>query len=326
MRRRAFLAGGGAVAAWPIAVRADPSAMPVIGYLSSASADQDGGRLRGFRQGLSEIGYFEGRNVEIEYRWAAERTDRLPSLAADLVSRKVAVIASVGAVLGALAAKDATSTIPIVFLTGVDPVALGLVGSLNRPGGNLTGVSTLGLELAAKRLELLYSVVPTARKVAALVRSANPAAEQQKEELKRAAALIGLDLRILYADSERELDAAFARISELQVGGLVITTDGLFISLTERLAMLTVRYALPTIFVFHAFAAAGGLMSYGGDLADLTRQIGVYAGRILNGESPSELPVLQSTKVELIVNLKTAKALGLTIPPTLLARADEVIE
>jgi len=247
-------------------------------------------------------------------------------LASDLVSRNVAVIASAGHVLGAMAAKHATSTIPIVFLSGRDPVALGLVASLNRPGGNLTGVSTLGVELAGKRLELLHSVVPTARTVAALVRSSNPAAEQQEEELKRAAAAFGLDLHFLNADSEREFDPVFAKLAALQIGGLVIATDGLFISLTERLAALTMRHALPAIFVFRPFAAAGGLMSYGGDLTELSRQIGVYVGRILKGEKAAELPVVQSTKVELIVNLKTAKSLGLTIPPTLLARADEVIE
>ena len=325
MRRREILAGLTGAAASLLPARAQQR-IPVIGFLSSASADQDAGRLRGFRQGLSEMGYVEGRNVAIEYRWAEERTDRLPALASDLVSRNVAVIASAGHVLGAMAAKHATSTIPIVFLSGRDPVALGLVASLNRPGGNLTGVSTLGVELAGKRLELLHSVVPTARTVAALVRSSNPAAEQQEEELKRAAAAFGLDLHFLNADSEREFDPVFAKLAALQIGGLVIATDGLFISLTERLAALTMRHALPAIFVFRPFAAAGGLMSYGGDLTELSRQIGVYVGRILKGEKAAELPVVQSTKVELIVNLKTAKALGLTIPPTLLARADEVIE
>ena len=327
MRRRDLIAGlAGAAFGPPLAARAQQQVIPVIGYLSSASADQDGGRLRGFRQGLSETGYVEGRNVAIEYRWAEERIDRLPSLAADLVSRKVAVIASLGQVLGALAAKDATSSIPIVFLTGIDPVALGLVASLNRPGGNLTGVSTLGVELAGKRLELLHNVVPTARTIAALVRSVNPAAEQLERELQAAAGLFGLHLQIFDADSERDFEPVFARLAALRPGGLVIATDGLFISLSERLAAFTQRHGLPAIFVFRAFAAAGGLMSYGGDITHASRQIGVYTGRVLKGEKPADLPVVQSTKVELVINLRTAKALGLTIPPTLLARADEVIE
>jgi len=300
--------------------------LPVIGFLSGSSADQDAGRLRGFRQGLSEMGYVEGRNVAIEYRWAEERMNRLPALAADLVSRKVAVIVSAGHVLGAIAAKKATSTIPILFVSGSDPVALGLVASLNHPGGNLTGVSTLGVELERKRLELLHHVVPRARTVAALIRSANPAAEQQEKELLAAAAVFGLNLQIVDAENERDFDVVFAKIAELKAGGLVIATDGFFISLSERLAALTVRDALPAVSVFRPFAAAGGLMSYGGDLSDLSRQIGIYAGRILKGEKPAGLPVVQSTKVELVINLKSAKALGVEIPPTLLARADEVIE
>lgn len=247
--------------------------------------------------------------------------NRLPALAADLVSRKVAVIVSAGHVLGAIAAKKATSTIPILFVSGSDPVALGLVASLNHPGGNLTGVSTLGVELERKRLELLHHVVPRARTVAALIRSANPAAEQQEKELLAAAAVFGLNLQIVDAENERDFDVVFAKIAELKAGGLVIATDGFFISLSERLAALTVRDALPAVSVFRPFAAAGGLMSYGGDLSDLSRQIGIYAGRILKGEKPAELPVVQSTKVELVINLKSAKALGVEIPPTLLARA-----
>ena len=270
--------------------------MPVIGYLSSASPDRDAGRLRAFRQGLSETGYVEGRNVAIEYRWAEEQYDRLPALAADLVRRQVAVIAQAGHVLGAFAAKAATTTIPIVFLTGVDPVALGLVASLNRPGGNLTGVTTLGIELEPKRLELLHGVVPAATTIGALVNRANPNVEAQSRELQAAARALGLELHILDASTERDFDAVFARLAELQAGGLVIATDGFFISRGEQLAALAVRHAMPAIFQFRAFAAAGGLMSYGGSLAEMYRQSGVYTGRILKGEKPGDLPVQQVTQ------------------------------
>ena len=327
MKRRKFITLlGGAAAAWPLAARAQQAALPVIGYLSSASPDRDAGRLRAFRQGLSETGFIEGRNVAIEYRWADEQHDRLPALAADLVHQQVAVIAQAGHVLGVFAAKAATTTIPIVFVTGVDPVGLGLVASLSRPGVNLTGVTTLGIELEPKRLELLHELIPAARTVGALVNRMHPIAEAQSSELQAAARGLGLKLQILDASTERDFDAVFARLVELQADGLVIATDGLFISQSEHLARLAVRHAMPAIFQLRTFAAAGGLMSYGGDFAEMYRQSGVYVGRILKGEKPVDLPVQQVTRVELVLNLKTAKALGLEIPPALLARADEVIE
>ncbi len=325
MRRREVIAGLGAAAAWPAVAQAQ-APLPVIGYLSSASRDQDAGRLHGFRQGLGETGYIEGRNVAIEYRWAEEQTERLPALAADLVGRQVSAIATPGHVLGALAAKAATSSIPIVFLTRSNPVAVGLVASLNQTGGNLTGVATLGVELERKRLELLHGVLPKATVIGALIRPANRNAAMQLSDLQEAARGFGLKLQALDVAAEHDFDAAFARLAELQAGGLVIVTDGLFISRSERLAALTVRHALPAIFQFRAFAAAGGLMSYGASLAELYRLTGIYVGRILKGEKPSDMPVQQATKVELIVNLKTANALGLSMPLSLLARADEVIE
>ena len=327
MRRRDFITLlGGVAAAWPMAARAQQPAMPVIGYLSSASPDRDAGRLRAFRQGLSETGFIEGRNVAIKYRWADEQHDRLPALAADLVHQQVAVIAQAGHVLGVFAAKAATTTIPIVFVTGVDPVGLGLVASLSRPGVNLTGVTTLGIELEPKRLELLHELIPAARTVGALVNRMHPIAEAQSSELQAAARGLGLKLQILDASTERDFDAVFARLVELQADGLVIATDGLFISQSEHLARLAVRHAMPAIFQLRTFAAAGGLMSYGGDFAEMYRQSGAYVGRILKGEKPVDLPVQQVTRVELVLNLKTAKALGLEVPPTLLARANEVIE
>jgi putative ABC transport system substrate-binding protein len=300
--------------------------MPVIGLLSSASVDRDAGRLRAFRQGLSEIGYVEGRNIAIEYRWAEEQNDRLPSLATDLVRRQVTVIATAGDVLGAVAAKAATTTIPIVFTTGGDPVELGLVASLNRPGGNLTGVTTLSVELEPKRLEVLHEAIPTATIIGALVNSAGRNADILSRNLQAAARTLGLGLHVLNASVERDFDTVFATLAQLGAGGLVIATDALFISRSEQLAALAVRHAVPAIFQFRAFAAAGGLMSYGGDLSDLYRRSGVYTGRVLKGEKPADLPVQQSTKAELIINMKTAKTLGLTLPLTLLGRADEVIE
>jgi putative ABC transport system substrate-binding protein len=330
MRRRHVLTLLAGAAASPLlapaAARAQQSAMPLIGFLSSASPDRDAGRLRGFRQGLTETGFVEGRNVAIEYRWAEEQNDRLPALAGDLVRRQVAVIATAGQVIGVFAAKAATTTIPIIFLTGADPVALGLVASLNRPGGNLTGVTTLGVELEPKRLELLHGLVPTAKTIGVLVNPTNPNAGIQSPDLQAAARTLGLELEVLHASSDREIDTAFAKLVELKAGGLVIATDGLFISRGEHLGGLAVRHAVPAIFQFRAFAAAGGLLSYGGSLPEMYRQSGIYAGRILKGEKPRDLPVQQVTRVELIVNLKSAKALGLTVPLSLLGRADEVIE
>jgi ABC-type uncharacterized transport system substrate-binding protein len=326
IERRKFLATllGGA-GAWPLAARAQEP-MPVIGFLSSAFRDQDAGRLNGFRQGLSETGYVEGRNVSIEYRWAEEQNDRLPALAADLVRRQVAVIVQAGQVLGALEAKAATKTIPIVFVTGGDPVALRLVASLNQPGGNVTGVTTLSVKLEPKKLELLHHVVPTTTTIGALVNRTNPNFETQSRDLQAAARALRLKLHILNASSEHDFGAVFTRLLELQAGGLVIATDGFLHSRGDHLGALAIRYAMPAIFHFRPFVAAGGLMSYGGNLADAYRLSGIYAGRILKGEKPGDLAVQQSTRVELVINLKTAKALGLDIPPTLLARADEVIE
>jgi putative tryptophan/tyrosine transport system substrate-binding protein len=283
MRRREFITAlGGAAAAssvsWPLAARAQRPALPVIGFLSSAFPGRDAGRLDAFRQGLSEAGYVEGRNVAIEYRWAEEQNDRLPALAADLVSRQVAASAVAGQVLGVLAAKAATRTIPVVFLTGADPVALGLVASLNRPGGNLTGVTTLSVEMDPKRLELLHSVVPAATTIGALVNPTNPNAKIHARELQPAARALGVKLEMLHATSEHDFDGVFARLAELKAGGLVIGTDGLFISRGEQLGALAARHALPAVFQFRAFAAAGGLMSYGGSLTDMYPQ-GREAGR-----------------------------------------------
>jgi putative ABC transport system substrate-binding protein len=326
MKRREFITLLGGAAAWPLAARAQRPATPVIGFLSSAFHDLDAGRLNGFRQGLSETDYVEGRNVAIEYRWAEEQNDRLPALAADLVRRQVAVIVQAGQVSGALEAKAATKTIPIVFVTGGDPVALGLVASLNQPGGNVTGVTTMSVKLEPKKLELLHRVVPTTTTIGALVNRTNPNFETQSRDLQAAARAFGLKLHILNASSEHDFGAVFTRLLELQAGGLVIATDGFLHSRGDHLGALAIRHAMPAIFHFRPFVTAGGLMSYGGNLADAYRLSGIYAGRILKGEKPADLAVQQSTRVELIINLRTAKALGIEIPPTLLARADEVIE
>jgi putative ABC transport system substrate-binding protein len=326
IRRREFIFTLGGAAAWPLAARAQQPAIPVIGFLSSAAPERDAGRLRAFRRGLSETGYVESQNVAIEYRWAEEQNERLPALAADLASRQVAVIVQSGQVLGARAAKAATTTIPIIFHTGGDPVALGLVGSLNRPGGNLTGVTTLSAELVPKRLELLHSLVPTATTIGALVNWTNPTAESQSRDLHAAANRLGVKLQVLHAATERDFGAVFAKLVEQQARGLVIGADGLFLSQNEHLAALTVKHAVPAIYSIREFAAAGGLMSYGGNAAQMYRRSGVYAGRILKGEKPGDLPVQQITEVELIINLRSARALGLTVPLSLLGRADEVIE
>jgi putative tryptophan/tyrosine transport system substrate-binding protein len=328
MRRREFITAlGGAAAAWPLAARAQQPGPPVIGFLGSASPDLWADRLSAFRRGLSDTGYVEGRNVTIEYRWAEGQNDRLLALADELVRRQVAVIAVLGGTAGALAAKQATTTIPIVLFSAGDPVNLGLVASLNHPGGNITGVSDLSAELGPKRLELLNELVPTTTTIALMVNPANPAiAETQSRELQAAARTLGLELRILHASTERDFDTVFATLAQLGAGALVIGLDGFFTNRMEQLAALTVRHAVPTVYANREFAAAGGLIRYGGSRTDAYRQVGVYIGRILKGEKPADLPVQQATKVELFINLKTAKALGLTMPSSLLARADEVIE
>ena len=324
-RRREFITLlGGTAASWPLAARAQQPAMPVIGFLNSSSADDLTARLlRAFHQGLSETGFVEGKNVAIEYRWADGQNDRLPALAADLVRRQVTVIAATGPAV--LPAKAATTIIPIVFSGGFDPVGMGLVASLNRPGGNLTGVTTLGGELGPKRLELLHELVPAASNIALLVNPIGPNAESDSKTMPAAARTLGLQLQVLNASTERELDIVFATLVERRAGALVIGPDAFFSNHAEQLAALALRHAVPTIYQFE-FAAAGGLMSYGSSPADSLRLLGVYAGRILKGEKPADLPVQQATKVELIINLKTAKALGITVPQLLLGRADEVIE
>jgi len=328
MRRREFiLALGGAAAAWPLAARAQQPAIPVIGLLASESPDPTADRVRAFREGLGETGYVEGRNVAIEYRWAEGHNDRLLPLAADLVRRQVSVIAAPGSTPGALAAKAATTTIPIVFVTGADPIAAGFVQSLSRPGGNATGVTTLNVEVGPKRLQLLHELVPAASTMALLVNPTNPTlADALVRDAQAAARPLGLQLHVLHARAVQDFDTVFATLEQLRAGALVIGADTYFNSRVEQLAELTVRHAVPTIYQLRAFAAAGGLMSYGGSITDAYRLAGIYTGRILKGEKPADLPVQQATKVELFINLKTANMLGLTVPTPLLGRADEVIE
>ena len=327
MNRRELITLLGGIAALPLAARAQQAAMPVIGLLGSESPDWYKDRLRAFREGLGETGYVEGRNVTIDYRWAEGRNDRLPPLAAELVKQQVALIATLGNTASTLAAKAATSTIPIVFRIASDPVEVGLVASLARPAGNLTGVTTLGVEVGPKQLALLHEMVPAATVAALLVNPTNPAlAETQSRIVPAAARALGLSLHVLNANTDRDFDAVFARLAELRAGALVIGVDAFFNSHSAQLAVLAIRHAVPTISAYQEFTAAGGLMSYGGSIVAASHQAGIYAGRILNGEKPANMPVEQVTKVDLIINLKTARALGIEIPATLLARADEVIE
>jgi putative tryptophan/tyrosine transport system substrate-binding protein len=325
MRRRELLLGGAAVVL-PLAARAQQKAMPVIGWLSSVSPGSSAHLVAAFRQGLSEAGYVEGQNVTIEYRWAESRDDRLPAFAADLVGRKVDLIVAGGSLLSTLAAKSATSTIPIVFPALSDPVAAGLVASLARPGGNLTGFSPFQYEMMPKRLELITELVPQARVIALLVTPNEPRTEGLIRDMQEAARVKGVQLQILKASTESEIDAAFATLTQSHADALVLGPDSLFGSRREQLVVLASRHAVPAISPWREMAAAGGLISYGPSIAALFREAGIYAGRILKGEKPADLPVQRPTTFELVVNLKTAKALGLTIPPSILARADEVIE
>jgi len=327
MRRRDFITLLGGAAAWPIAARAQQPAMPVVGFVGSESPDRWAAYVSAFHQGLREVGYVEGRNVAIEYRWAEGQNERISDLVVDLLRHPVSVLAVPGSTPAALAAKAANTAVPIVFAVAADPVQVGLVASLSRPGGNLTGVVTLNVEIAPKRLELLHELFPTATSFALLVNPADPAlAEPVSENVQAAARAFGIKLHVLHASNEAEFDAAFATAVRLQAAGLVVGPDSLFNTRVEQLAALSARHALPVVFQWREFTAAGGLLSYGSSVTDTYRRAGVYTGRILKGEKPADLPVEQTTKVELFVNLKTAKALGLTVPTALLVRADEVIE
>ena len=323
-RRREFLGAlGGAAMAWPLVARAQPAPLPLIGFVSSAAADIS--YVTAFQQGLADSGYIEGRNLAVEYRWAEGRFERLPALLADLIQRRVAVIA-VGGVTSGLAAKAATTTIPIVFIAADDPVKFGLVASLSRPGGNATGLNILTSELTTKRLELIRELVPTASVVAVLVNPRSPESEPQSREIERAAGLVGQQIRILNASSDREIEAAFSSLVTPRDGALLVTNDALFDSRRDQIVALAASRVIPTIYDRRAYAAAGGLISYGTHYLDGHRRLGIYAAKILNGAKPADLPVEQSTKFELVINRTTAKSLGLNLPPNLLALADEVIE
>jgi len=327
MRRREFITlVGGAAAAWPLVARAQQPAMPVIGFLSGTSSKGYAPYLAAFREGLREGGFVEGQNVTIEYRWADDHYERLPELAADLVTRRVALIAAAGGSPAALAAKSATTTIPIVFQIGVDPVKAGLVSSLNQPGGNITGFANLALEVGPKRLELLHRLVPNATNIAVLVNPARSNVEAEIKDMQSAANKLGLQLNVLYASTERDFDKVFATSVQLRAGGVVISGDPFFNTRSEELAAMAIHYMVPAIYQFHEFAAAGGLVSYGSSIKNTHREAGIYTARILKGEKPADLPVQEPSKVELIINLKTAKTLGLEIPPSILTSADEVIE
>ena len=329
MRRRKFVALLGGAAAWPLVARAQQAAMPVVGFLNAASSDQFAHVVTAFRIGLNELGYVEGKNVTIEYRWADGHYERLPALATDLVSHQAKVIATGSATSAALAVKAATSSIPIVFMLGTDPVEVGLVASLSRPGVNLSGITTLNVEIVPKRLEVMRELLPATNIMAVLVNSINYSGtvEADLRQVRSAAKTLGLEtIHILEASTEGDLDMAFSNFIQRRAGGLVISADTFFSGQSAQLAALALRNAVPTVSPYREFVTAGGLMSYGASITDLYRLVGVYVGRILKGEKAADLPVQQATKLELIINLKSAKALGLEVPPTLLARADEVIE
>jgi putative ABC transport system substrate-binding protein len=326
MRRRKFLMLAGGMAAWPLLARAQ-QAMPVIGYLGAESPSRFATRLTAFRDGLGRMGFVEGRNVAIEYRWANGNNDRLPELAAELAGRKVAVLAAPGSLAAALAAKHATDSIPIVFETGADPVVAGLVGNMRQPGGNVTGVTSLNAAVGGKRLELLHELVPDARAFALLVNPTNPKnAAESTADLAAAARTLRCELQVENAGTEAEIEAAFAALAEVKVGGLIIANETFFANRSEFIATLARRYAVPTVHQSAEFARAGGLMSYGGDVMESHGQAGAYVGRILKGEAPGDLPVVQVTKVQMVINLKAAKALGIVVPLAMSGRADEVIE
>jgi putative ABC transport system substrate-binding protein len=327
MNRREFITLlGGAPAGWPLAVRAQQRAIPVVGFLGPTSSTGYAPYVAAFRQGLGAGGFVDGRDVAIEYRWADDQPGRLPTLAAELVRRPVAVIATVGATAAALAAKQATTTIPIVFAVGADPVKLGLVASMNRPGGNVTGVSFLSNALGAKRLELLGELVPTAAVIGVLANPSNPNAASDTKEIEAAAILLGRRVEIIQAGAENDLDVALAGLVERRAAALLVLPDALFLGRPQRIADLAARHKVPAMYSNRVYAEAGGLMSYGSVPTDAFREAGIYTARILKGEKPSDLPVVQSVKFELVINLKTAKALGLEVPAKLLALADEVIE
>jgi putative ABC transport system substrate-binding protein len=326
MKRRAFISGLGTAAAWPMVARAQQQPKPVIGFMSSISPEELAEPVAGFHKGLGEAGYTEDRNVAIEYRWARDNNDRLPEFAADLVRHRVDVIATPGSPPATLAAKTATTTIPIVFYVAVDPVAMGFVASLNRPGGNLTGVTTLGAQLGAKRLELLHELVPTAILIAVLVNPKGYNAEAFLRNVQAGAGTLGLKIGVVRASGDGDLDSVFATLGRLSAGGLLIAPDQVLYGLSEQIAALAIQHRLPTSFQYRQGPVAGGLMSYGANAVDLFRLAGAYTGRILKGEKPGDLPVVQSTNFEFVINLKTARALGIDVPDSMQLLTDEVIE
>jgi putative ABC transport system substrate-binding protein len=327
MRRRNFITLlGGAAVAWPLAAHAQQPTTPVIGFLSARSPAEAASVLAAFRQGLGETGYFEGKNVAIEYRWAEGQYNRLPALAAELVSHQVTVITATGGEPSALAAKAATATIPIIFTLGGDPVAAGLVASLNRPGGNLTGMTIMALQMGPKRLELLRQLLPNATAMTMLINPAFPTTSAEARELQDAARSLGLQINVQNASTESQIDTAFTTIVQQRASALIVATDPFLLGQRDQLVRLAARHAIPTMYFLREFVEAGGLMSYGPNIANEYRQAGVYTGRVLKGEKPADLPVMQPTKFDLVINLKTTKALGLTMPQNLLVAADEVIE